>query len=124
MHYRDILDYHSDTVCGVDFFPKNRGNLSFIGYCGNGLLVYDYILDKVEHHMNGSAHFTFIFEEGNKAITSTDKEIVCYDTNTWSSLWIYEEKNVPIFGFHKSLEGIIVGKSIKFWSKKLVADLA
>jgi hypothetical protein len=74
--------------------------------------------------MSGNAHFTFIFENGKKAITCTDKEIVCYDTKTWSALWQYEEKNVPIFGFHKSLEGIIVGKCVKFWSKKLVADMA
>ncbi len=66
----------------------------------NGLLVYDYVKDKVEHHMNGNAHFAFIFEDGKKAITSTDKEIVCYDTKTWSSLWQYEEKNLPINGFH------------------------
>jgi hypothetical protein len=55
-----------------------------MGHSGNGLIVYDYINNKVEHHMNGNAHFTFIFENGKKAITSTDKEIVCYDTKTWS----------------------------------------
>ena len=86
MHFQERINYHSGLVCGIDFFPKKYGSLSFIGYSENGLVVYDYIQNKVEHHMNGNAHFAFIFENGTKAITSTDKEIVCYDTKTWSSI--------------------------------------
>lgn len=65
-----------------------------------------------------------MLENGKKVITSKDKLMVCYDSSNWNELWRYNEENMPIFGFHKSFEGIIVGKSIKFWSKKLYADLA
>ena len=86
--------------------------------------MYDFMNNIIIKEINGNAHFCFIFEKGRKAITSTDNEIVCYDTEFWIEQWKYEEKNVPIFGFHKSLEGIIFGKNVKFWSKKLIADLS
>ena len=45
--------------------------------------MYDFMNNIIIKEINGNAHFCFIFEKGKKAITSTDNEIVCYDTEFW-----------------------------------------
>jgi hypothetical protein len=108
-------------VCGIDFIHDT--STCILSYSENGILIYDYLKYIVLQSFNGFGYYCFVIEHGKKALVGSESLFVCYDIQTGDQLWSFKEKNIPIYGFHKTLVGFIIDSQIHFLSKKLISEL-